>query len=221
MFFSAIIFDLDGVIADTESVQLHAINLLLSPYGYSLSQEEWAREYVGHPIEDDVRKLRSRFQLDASAELLSAQRRATYSNLLKQATGLVPLPGLNPFLDELQTRHIPLGIASGSPRADILTVLRTLNLIERFGVIAAADEVKQAKPAPDVYLLAAARMNMPSKQCLAVEDSAPGIAAAKAAGMQAIGIPSAYTQHQDLGQADKLVTGFDELFQFLLGPESA
>ena len=215
MFFSAIIFDLDGVMADTESVQLRAINLLLKPFGYSLSQEEWAREYVGHPIEEDVRRIQSRFQLDMPLEILNAQRRATYSNLLKQGRELVPLPGLGSFLDELQTRRIPLGVASGSPRADVLTVLGILNLIGRFGAIAAADEVEQAKPAPDVYLLAAARMDLPPDQCLAIEDSAPGIMAAKRAGMQAIGIPSAYTRYQDLSQADTLVADFDELFHFL------
>lgn len=218
MLFSGIIFDLDGVIADTESVQLRAVNLMLEPFGYTLSREEWAESYVGHPIEEDVRDIRLAFQLGTPLEELSARRRALYSNLLKEGTGLEPLPGLASFLNELQTRKVPLGIASGSPRGDVITVLRTLDLIERFSAIAAADEVERTKPAPDVYLLAAARMNLQAAQCLAIEDSGTGIAAAKGAGMQVIGIPSLYTRHHNLSQADRLVSGFDELFEKLFKP---
>lgn len=84
MFFFGIIFDLDAVIADTESVQLRAVNLMLQPFGNGLSQREWAVDYVGHPIEEDVSDMRLRFQLDAPLEELSARRRSTYSNLLEE-----------------------------------------------------------------------------------------------------------------------------------------
>lgn len=209
--FSAVIFDLDGVIADTESVQLRAINLLLHPFGHSLPQEEWAREYVGHPIEEDVRAIQTRFGLETPLEILSERRRILYRNLLQDGAGLQTLPGLDAFLEGLRERQIPLAIASGSPRADIETVLRTLNLSERFNAIAAADEVAQPKPAPDVYLLATARLKIQAHECLAIEDSATGIASAKSAGLRVAAIPSAYTRHQDLSKADVLVGGFHEL----------
>lgn len=216
MLFSGVIFDLDGVIADTESVQLRAVNLMLEPYGHALSPAQWAREYVGHPIEEDIRDIRTRFRIDAPLPELSAYRRQAYSKLLGDSAGLEPLPGLERLLDELAARRIPLGIASGSPRADVETVLRTLNLMERFSALATADEVKQTKPAPDVYLLAAARLNLNPTDCVAIEDSATGMAAAKSAGLHVIGVPSLYTRHHDLSRADKLAGGFDEVFDLLI-----
>jgi HAD superfamily hydrolase (TIGR01509 family) len=213
--FSAFIFDLDGVIADTESVQLHAINLLLHPFGHSLTQEEWAKEYVGHPIEEDVRAIQTRFRLETPLKILSERRRILYKNLLQDGAGLQTLPGLDAFLGALRERHMPLAIASGSPRADVETVLRTLNLRERFNAIAAADEVAHPKPAPDVYLLATRQLKIQAHECLAIEDSATGIASAKSAGLQVAAIPSAYTRHQDLSKADVLLDGFYELSQLL------
>lgn len=209
--FSAIIFDLDGIIADTESVQVHAINLMLQPFGHNLTRLEWAQKYVGRPIEQDVRDLHARFQLPAPLDEVSAQRRKWYRELLEQGTELQMLPGLERFLDGLRDRQIPLGIASGSPRADIDTVLRTLHLTDRFGTIAAADQVTNPKPAPDVYLLAARQLNAPVAECIAIEDSATGMTAAKSAGMRVIGIPSDYTRHHDLSTADVLVSSFDDL----------
>lgn len=209
--FSAIIFDLDGVIADTESVQLHAVNLILRPFGHSLSQAEWAEQYVGHPIEQDVRAIHARFNLPAPLSELAGQRRAFYRSLLRQSGELKPLPGLERFLDELRSGQVPLGIASGSPRADVETVLRTLHLMERFQTIAAADQVARPKPAPDVYELACRQLNAAPDQCLAFEDSATGVAAAKNAGLRVIAIPSTYTRDHDLSRADALINSFEEL----------
>lgn len=211
MDFSGIIFDLDGVIADTESVQLHAINLMLQQYGHSLTPEQWAGDYVGHPIEEDVRDIRLRFKIETPLQELSATRRSTYSNLLQEGTDLKPTPGLERLLDELRTHQVPLGIASGSPRADVLAVLRALGLRERFRAIATADEVAHTKPAPDVYLLAASRLRLEPVHCVAIEDSGTGMAAASAAGMKVIGVPSIYTQHHDLSKADYLLATFDEV----------
>lgn len=215
MLFSGVIFDLDGVIADTESVQLRAVNLMLEPYKHTLSPGQWAADYVGHPIDEDIRDIRTRFELDAPLAELSAHRRSAYSKLLADSAGLQPLPGLERLLDELAARRVPLGIASGSPRPDVETVLRSVRLLDRFSALATADEVKQNKPAPDVYLLAAARLNLKPTDCLAIEDSATGIAAAKNAGLYVIGVPSFYTRNHDLSRADRLADGFEQVFDFL------
>lgn len=213
--FSAVIFDLDGVIADTESVQLRAINMLLNPFGISISADEWAGQYVGHPIEEDVRDLHARLNLSMPLATLAERRRAVYRELLRKDSQLQPQPGLVSLLDELHARKIPIGIASGSPLGDVETVLRVLGLSGRFNAIAAGDQVEHPKPAPDVYLLAAARLEIQPDQCVAIEDSAAGVAAAKAAGARVVAIPSIYTRRQDLSRADAVLRDFDELKYWL------
>ncbi|MCL4393366.1 MAG: HAD family phosphatase [Chloroflexi bacterium] len=195
---SAVVFDLDGVVADTESIQLKAFNLVLKPYGIEISEHEWATVYVGTPVEQDVAAAHARYNLPVSLETMASERRATYSKLIQTRGELEPSDGLVELLQFLQAREILTAIASASPRVDVSNVLQRLEIAPFFRVVVTSDDVRRSKPAPDVYLHAAAGLGVSPGDCFAVEDSASGMLAAKAAGMTVIGFPSRFTRHQDL-----------------------
>lgn len=207
---SAVVFDLDGVVADTESVQLKAFNTVLKPFGIEISDYEWATMYVGTPVEIDLARIHARFHLSVPLDVLATERRETYSRLLREPDGLQPTAGLLTLLDHLDAGKMPAAIASGSPRADVRNVLQLLGILPRFRAIVASDDVPRSKPAPDVYLRAAADLGILPGSCVAVEDSATGMLAAKAAGMTVIGFPSKFTQYQDL-RPDFGISGLDEI----------
>lgn len=207
---SAVVFDLDGVVADTESVQLKAFNTVLKPFGIEISDYEWATMYVGTPVEIDLARIHARFHLSVPLDVLATERRETYSRLLREPDGLQPSAGLLTLLDYLDASKMPAAIASGSPRADVLNVLQLLGILPRFRAVVASDDVPRSKPAPDVYLRAAADLGKLPVSCVAVEDSATGMLAAKAAGMTVIGFPSKFTQYQDL-RPDFGISGLDEI----------
>jgi HAD superfamily hydrolase (TIGR01509 family) len=207
---SAVVFDLDGVVADTESVQLKAFNTVLKPFGIEISDYEWATMYVGTPVEIDLARIHARFHLSVPLHVLATERRETYSRLLREPDGLQATAGLLTLLDHLDAGKMPAAIASGSPRADVRNVLQLLGILPRFRAIVASDDVPRSKPAPDVYLRAAADLGILPGSCVAVEDSATGMLAAKAAGMTVIGFPSKFTQYQDL-RPDFGISALDEI----------
>src|SRR5512138_581898 len=98
---SAVVFDLDGVVADTESVQLKAFNAVLKPFGIEISDYEWATMYVGTPVEIDLARIHARFHLSIPVDVLATERRETYSRLLREPDGLQPTAGLLTLLDHL------------------------------------------------------------------------------------------------------------------------
>jgi HAD superfamily hydrolase (TIGR01509 family) len=204
------IFDLDGVVAETESIQLRAFNIVLKPFGVEISDHEWATVYVGTPVEQDLAAVHARFNLTVSLETMARERRATYSKLIQTPGVLQPSAGLVALLQFLQARKILTAIASGSPRADVSNVLQKLEITPFFPVVVASDDVRSPKPAPDVYLRAAAGLGVSPDACFAIEDSASGMLAAKAAGMTVIGFPSRFTRHQDL-KSDYMISELSEV----------
>jgi HAD superfamily hydrolase (TIGR01509 family) len=207
---SAVVFDLDGVVADTESFQLKAFNTVLKPFGVEITDYQWATLYVGTPVEKDLAAVHARFHLPVSLDVLATERQETYSRLLRAQDGLKPTAGLLTLLDYLEANKIPAAIASGSPRADVNNVLNLLEILPRFRAVVSSDDVPRPKPAPDVYLRAAADLGVLPGSCAAVEDSATGMIAAKTAGMTVIGFPSKFTQYQEL-HPDLLISSLDEI----------
>ena len=166
--------------------------------------------YVGTPVEIDLARVHTRFRLSVPLDVLASERRETYSRLLREPGGLQPMAGLLTLLDYLDVNKIPAAIASGSPRADVRSVLQLLGILPRLRAVVASDDVPHSKPAPDVYLRAAAELGVLPGSCIAVEDSATGMTAAKTAGMTVIGFPSKFTQYQDL-RPDFAISRLDEI----------
>jgi HAD superfamily hydrolase (TIGR01509 family) len=210
MSFYAVVFDLDGVVADTESVQLRAINIVLKPFGITVSEYEWATKFVGIPVEEDIATIHAQHQLPVPLEGLAVARRETYARLIQGPDDLQPTPGLAALLEYLEASGIARAIASGSPRVDVMNVLQQLEIVEYFKAIVTSDDVSRPKPSPDVYLRAALELGVPPNSCVAIEDSASGMVAARTAGMTVVGLPSKFTQYQDL-RPDLFISSLEQV----------
>lgn len=213
----AVILDLDGLIVDSEPVHQRSVNLLLARRGvnYRFEDEEYGRCFVGIPVVQNIHLLQARFDLRGTPAEIMAERESIYEELIADPANLAMMPGVVSFLDAMCARGMLLGVASGSPRNQVGMILRGMNLTHRFQAIVAGNDVPRTKPAPDVYLRAASLLNVAPADCVALEDSATGIAAAKAGGLRAIAIPNQYTAHQDLSQADARAPSLGEALRWL------
>ena len=213
----AVILDLDGLIVDSEPIHQRAFNSYLARHGvnHQFEEEEYGRVFVGIPVAANAEYLVRRFQLPCTAVELLAEREAIYEALIGDPRNLQPMLGVSRVLDELQARGLKLAIASGSPRGQVEIILRGMEIAARFPVIVAGTDVPKTKPAPDVYVRAVELLGVPKQACIAVEDSATGIAAAKAAGLRVIAVPNRYTRQQKLSQADALVESLEQVLALI------
>lgn len=213
--YRAVIFDLDGVIWDGEPLYHEAFNLVLAPYGFRVTDEDYA-QIIGHSVEAAWGWVLDRFDVRESPEkIYRAYNQAVMRLLEKRAE---PLPGVRVLLAELRRSGIPVGLASASLRNWVDATLRGLGLDGAFDASVCAGEVPHAKPAPDLYLAAAEKLGVPSRECIAVEDTAAGIAAAKAAGMLAVQVRAASTALPPLAEADIVIEDYTQFQMGLLIP---
>ena len=209
--FQAAIFDCDGLLADTETPDYDAWHMLYAEHGLALDVREWAARIgvaKGHDLADWHQALAQAVGPAYDPDAVTKRRQAHYARAMQTLT---PMPGVVALLDALAGEGIPAAVASNSERGWVDRVLQITGLAGRFAAIATADEVARPKPAPDVYLLAARRVGIPPSQCIAFEDSPRGLAAAHAAGMGTVAVPSALTRHLDWAQAHHLVQTLEEI----------
>lgn len=206
----AIVFDFDGVIADSEPLHLRALQDVIAPLALEISRTEYYDRYLGY---DDVGTFRAigeqkgvEFTDEDIASLIAAKS-VVYQSLV--AAGGVLFAGASACIERLAP-HYPLGIASGALRHEIEAILRAGALDGRFRFIVASGETLTGKPAPDPYLRAAALHGIPAGSCVAIEDSRWGIESAAAAGMRSIGITHTYPAHE-LSSADVIVESLEQL----------
>lgn len=194
-----VIFDMDGVLIDSQPMQLAAYNVVLGSYAVHLSEEEFMRWYVGRRSSDIVAFLREHFQLPESVEQLLAAKNTAYASLVRE--NMRPMPGLLPLLDHLTSSASRLAVASSSSVADIEEILAGLRIRQHFQFIVSGEEVPNGKPAPDSFLEAAHRLAVPPDECVVIEDSQKGVEAAVRAGMYCIAVPNRFTAAHDFSRA--------------------
>ena len=205
------IFDCDGLLADTETPDYDAWRHIYEEQGLHLPIELWAQSIgkaKGHDLNDWHAPLAERIGLGYDREAVQTRRRAHYLDAIGKLT---PMPGVLALLDALDGAGIPCAVASNSERDWVDRVLNITGLTARFQAIATADEVVRPKPEPDVYLLAAERLGVAPAHCVAFEDSPRGLAAAHAAGMFTVAVPTALTRHFGFEQAHHLVESLEHL----------
>jgi len=205
----AVIFDLDGLILDSETPDVLAWQAVYARYGMAFPIASWLQN-VGRndrpwdPVAP-FRRAGSPATPKAVAALWREQADALMAGYFK------PLPGVVALLSALRHRGIRTAVASSSRRAWILTVLARLGLEAEFDAAAGGDEVRRAKPAPDVYLLTARRLETAPEACVALEDSPSGVRSARAAGIACIAVPSPLTRQLDFSAADLVVGSLEEV----------
>ena len=195
-----VLLDLDGTLVDTEHLHEASTNEVLRALGHQLSPVEFSR-YIGWSERPFWESLRERFGIDLSVAELARRRSAVLVKLLDSP--MQPLPGVRGLLALLDRHGLPRAVASSSLRLQIATTLRSAGLDRAITTyVSGYDDVRNGKPAPDAYLEAARRIAVDPRQCVAVEDSATGVASAKAAGAFVVAVPCASHPDQRLGAAD-------------------
>jgi HAD superfamily hydrolase (TIGR01509 family) len=195
----AVIFDFDGVILDSETAEFESYRSTFAAYGADLAADEWTASVgIWRPGIDWYGVLCERAASVPDRGTFDARRRQHFLDHVR----MEPLPGIVPLIDELRARRHPTAIASSASSRWVRRAVEAIGLADRFDAIVTGDEVAHLKPAPDVYLEAARRLDVDPASAVAIEDSATGVAAARAAGLSVVVIPHWLTACHDLSAAD-------------------
>jgi HAD superfamily hydrolase (TIGR01509 family) len=204
--FRAVVFDMDGLLLDTELLWHKAETELFARHGAEFTWEDKMAvigssfDFTANYFADrlGLPRGRGRGLVDEMLDLMHAQLREQVESR----------PGAVELVERLRGRT-RLGLASNSPRFLVDTALATARIADAFEAIVSSDDVEQAKPAPDLYLLACERLGVPPADALALEDSASGVAAAKAAGLTCIAVPQ--FAETDVSAADRVIDSLEDL----------
>ncbi len=205
----AVIFDMDGVLIDSEPAYLEMNRKLFKDLGVEMDSDKY-HGFVGMSSMKMWTLIKNEFKLLHEVENLIAMERDSMYEILDSAIISEPISGIPELLDDLKRRKIILCVASSSAKENINLVLDKLNLIHYFRLVVSGEEVKRGKPEPDIFLRVAEKTNVASDKCFVIEDSANGIAAANRAKMKCIGYKSPGSSKQDLSGSNLIVENFDE-----------
>jgi HAD superfamily hydrolase (TIGR01509 family) len=196
----AVVFDFDGTILDSESAEYQSHRRFFADFGVELTEPEWCT-CIGIVLPDthwwDWLCART-----AAPPTYERFREAT-RQYFREHVPTEPMPGISALLGALIAAGVPRAVASAASSKWVLRALDDLRLSSSFEAVVTGDQVARGKPAPDVYLEAARRLNVTPESCVAIEDSGPGLAAAVAAGMRTVAIPHRLNRHvHDFDGAD-------------------
>jgi len=178
----AILFDMDGVLLDSESRHYQIVGGMLAEYGYTLTRANYL-QYCGIPSHEMWPRVLRTAEIRANPEAMLREHWRRYRADLA-ANGLPVFPGAGDFLRKLKQQGYRLAVASGSAPATIVETVEQLGYTEYFDQIVSAQNCAHAKPEPDVFLMAAERLGVGPADCMVVEDSVNGMTAARRAGMK-------------------------------------
>jgi HAD superfamily hydrolase (TIGR01509 family) len=203
---SAVIFDLDGVLIDSEALQYKAYGQVLARFGVSVSVEEYATHWIaaGRGPEYAV----ATYGLPVQPDALRALKDPVYHEILRQEVTM--MPGAVDVLARLQPRF-PIALATNSNRQDTGFVLEHFDLRRFFTAVVSREDYALAKPHPDAFVTAAQRLGQAARACLIVEDAYKGIVAASRAGSVVVAVPNRFTRDNDFSLATRVLRGLDEL----------
>ena len=207
----AVIFDMDGVIVDTEPGYLAAVNRFLKRFGKSIDSK-FNEQFFGGSAYDMWAVTKKHVGLDhLTVEECMKGMEEEREKMIRQE-GYRAIPGTIPLIQDLYDRGIPLAVASSSSLSEIEKVTKYLNVRKYFAkIVSGIDECEHAKPFPDVFLKVARKLDVKPENCLVIEDSSNGALAAKRAGMRVIGFRNQECGNQALESADYVVTTIEDV----------
>lgn len=208
----ACILDMDGVIVDTEPIQLEAFRLFLNDYDIQIS-DSFLESLVGYSVEDNMVDIKQKFFHNKAFDIPSSitKRNDLYLKLIARQN-LEPLPGVMELISFCQYKNVKLALASSSDQQQVETIMNRLanNYQTIFETVVTGDDVHNKKPAPDIYLRVVEKLRLPAKSCLAFEDSRAGVESAKAAGVKCFAIRNRYAEEKYLQKADRIIDSIQE-----------
>jgi pseudouridine-5'-monophosphatase len=205
-----VIFDMDGVLLDTEDLYTHATQQIVGRYGKIY---DWSVKgnMIGRPAIDSARYLVQALSLPISPEAYLEERAVMFEELMPTAEAM---PGARALTAALEAEGIPMAVATSSTRAMFeLKTTRHREWFGRFGAVVLGDDprVRRGKPAPDIFLVAADAIGAAPSDCVVVEDAPAGVAAARAAGMRVVAVPDPGMDRLRFADADLVVASLVDL----------
>jgi HAD superfamily hydrolase (TIGR01509 family) len=205
----AVIFDLDGVLIDSEPLHFKSDNLLLRELGIH-APENYFDRFVGLTDSTMWEAIKIDYHITKCTDELLKMQLPIKLNLLQGGDYKI-IPGIVELLEQIKAMHMPIAVASSSSKQFIEAVIEQYGLIQYFKIIVSGEDVERSKPEPDIFLRAAELLNAKPSECLVVEDSKSGTIGAKKAGMMCIGFQNLNSGNQDLSQADFIVLDIREI----------
>lgn len=211
----AVIFDMDGVIVDSEPIESLAWKNLLTEYGKIPEyNEEGLIHYVGLS-DSGFDMLIEKYKLEGDVQELKTKKREYFKNLV--IANLKLMPNFLKLIRTLRKNKLKIALASNRIEELIEVILKKFDIKRYFDVIVGARDSISHKPSPDIYLQCAKELGVLPKFCVAIEDSEIGVIAGKNAQMKIIAVPNKYTKKHDFSKADKVVNGLSKINMLLLG----
>jgi beta-phosphoglucomutase len=214
----AVIFDFDGVIADSEALHYKALNAVFNRYGVDVPRDIHWQKYLGYSDRENIEAVNVDYSMgmdDAKVQILIDEKKVVFDELV--ADGSIIIDGVAEFIQRLINDGIRRAICSGALRSDIDLMLGGTDFRDAFEAIVTADDVKHGKPDPEGYLLTLNKLNengsspIKADQCIVIEDSHWGLEAAAAAGMRPIAVTNTYSRGELEQGGRKVVDRLDEL----------
>ena len=207
----AVIFDMDGVIIDSEPTHMKLENETYKKLGIQVTGDEHL-SFVGSTSHYMWETLKNRYKLNQRLEELIEYDRSKYFKYLNSDECEITLiEGVKELIEDLHENGVKLAIASSSPLNVIEAVAKRFQIEEYFEVFVTGDYVKKSKPEPDIFLYASEKLGVSPENCLVIEDSHNGVLAAKKAGMKCVGINSDPEGRQDISMANLVINSFKEV----------
>jgi HAD superfamily hydrolase (TIGR01509 family) len=212
-----VIFDMDGVIVDTEPVHSYAyfqhfteLNIAVSPAMFT--------SFMGNSTRNTFQKLKELFPIELEVEDLIQRKRTIFNDAFDNKEDLYLIEGVEKLIKDLHQNGMQLIVASSAAKVTIDRVFRRFNLHQYFTHIVSGEDFPNSKPHPAIFEFAADLSIASKENCIVIEDSTNGVIAAKAAGLFCVGYNSENSKLQDLSLADVVVNHFDDLsFQLISG----
>ena len=203
----AVVFDLDGLMFDTEALYFRVSSEMVAARGKTFTPEIM-RAMIGRRSVEAGYMLKTMTGLDEPLDVLLADVRQRF--YAEMETAVHPTPGLFHLLDRLGHHGLPLAVATSSRRSYAAQLLGQHRLLNRFRFVLGSEDVARGKPDPEIYLTAIERFDVPPRSVLVLEDSPAGVASGRAAGAYVVGVPHEHSPAQALQSADLIVPRLDD-----------
>lgn len=205
-----VIFDMDGVIVDTEPVHRYAYFKQFNELNITVTEEMYT-SFTGFSTRNTFQKLKEIFVIEHEVEDLIQRKRNIFNDAFDSKADLELLEGVETFIKELHQNGMQLILASSASKVTIERVFSRFKLHDYFTHVVSGEDFPKSKPHPAIFEHAASLSIASKESCIVIEDSTNGIKAAKAAGIFCVGYNSIHSEAQDLSEADVVINHFDEL----------
>jgi HAD superfamily hydrolase (TIGR01509 family) len=207
---NTVIFDMDGVIVDTEPVHRYAYFKHFDELNVLVTDEMYAT-YTGNSTRNVFQKLKNTFEIKDQVEDLIQRKRAIFNDAFDTKEDLFLIEGVENLIQKLHANGFELILASSASKVTIERVFKRFHLHQYFSHIVSGEDFPKSKPHPAIFEHAASLSKFPKNECIVIEDSWNGVESAVSAGIFCVGYNSTHSKLQDLSKANTIVNHFDEL----------